>query len=482
MVVVSAVGIAFGIGLRLWVSLGPLGRLNADEVVSALMARDLLAGHWSTFFWAQSYGGTIELVPFAGLITLVGDRAAIVALPLIEWIGIAIVSFALARRRLDRDLSLAVVALIAVAPAAAVWFSTRPMLFYNPTMLFGLGALLLADQLRDEHRTRTDRLIRLALLGLLLGLGWWTSTQILYFAVPAVYALVRHRLVRTIEDGVALAAAAVVGALPWLIDNLGNRGRSLTDGPPRDGGIVDHLVAQIERGWPMIVGTRRPFDERWLLPGPSWLLIGLVAAALAAIAAAFVRVPSLRSPLAGVLPAFAVLQLLAPTGSFVGNGRYYTFLVPPLAYAIVAALSRVRHAHVAIAALVAVGAVTTTATLSSMRDVQFGPEDPDDLIEALDDRGIDHLYTNYWVGYPLAWADDELVVSPNFADRRPDWSAEVRAAPRVAYVFWLPQLDDAQRAADLIPRIDEIGIDEQFDVGGYRVVVPATNVAPEQLP
>ena len=35
----------------------------------------------------------------------------------------------------------------------------------------------------------------------------------------------------------------------------------------------------------MTIGTRRPFDERWLLPGPSWLLVLLVAAVLVAIMA-----------------------------------------------------------------------------------------------------------------------------------------------------------------------------------------------------
>lgn len=232
----------------------------------------------------------------------------------------------------------------------------------------------------------------------------------------------------------------------------------------------------------MTVGTRRPFDERWLLPGPSWFLVLAVAAVLVAIAIVFLRVPSLRSPLAGVLPSFAVLHLLAPTGSFVGNGRYYFFVVPGLAYAIVAALTRVRHSHVATSGLLLVAAVVSTGTLLSMRTVQFGPDDPAALLDELSARGIEHVYANYWVAYPLAWADADLVVSPNFTERRPDWSAQVRAADDVAYVFWMPQVDDAERARALAPRLAAAGIAEEFDVGRYRVIVPSVNVPPEQLP
>lgn len=479
-VAVAAVG--FAAGLRIWIATGPLGVLNADEVVSALMARDVLDGHVTTFFWNQSYGGTLQVFPLAASIALLGDRIGLIVLPLIEWAGICVLTFALARRRLDVPIALAVVALGAVAPATAIWMSTRPMLFYNATLLLGLGAILLADGASgDTDAPDAEHRPRLAAIGLLLGLGWWTSTQILYFAVPALYVLLRHRRVRTWPGAGMLAGGAAVGAAPWLVHNARTSLSSLRSGPPRDGGVGDHLAAQVERGWPMAAGLRRPFDEAWLLPGPGWAYVAVLAAALGLVAWVFLRRPELRTPLAGVLPSFFVLHLLAPTGSFVGTGRYYAFVVPSLAYVVVAALSRVRRGAVLVAALVVVAALGSTLTLHSMRHFQFGPDDPGELLAALDDRGIRHVYANYWVAYPLAWADADLVVSPHVSERRPDWSAAVRAADEVAFVFWLPQGDDAARAAEVVPLLDDVGIAERFEVGRFLVVVPERNVAPEDL-
>jgi hypothetical protein len=294
---------------------------------------------------------------------------------------------------------------------------------------------------------------------------------------------VRRRTIGSVGEAGALAGGAVAGAMIWLGYNARNGLQSLRDLPPSDGSTTDHVLAQIGRGWPMVVGARRPFDEQWLLPGGGWVLAPLAVAAVAAVGVAFWRHPSLRTPLAGVLLAFPVLQAIAPTGSFVGNGRYYYFVVPSLAYAVVAALTRLRPVwrEAAVIALMAGAAVATGLTLASMRDVQFGPDGLDTVAAALREREIDHVYANYWIGYPLAWADDGLTVTTDHTDRNPRWAAAVRAAPRAAYVFWLPYVDDAERFDRLEPLLRELGIVESFDVDGYRVVVPERNVPPERL-
>jgi hypothetical protein len=356
------------------------------------------------------------------------------------------------------------------------------MLFYQPAIVCGLVAILLAEQLADGGGTDRARRWRWVALGVAAGVGWWTSAQVLFFVVPAVWWVVTRRAVRSWRDAALAAAGAVAGAAPWVAYNLVNAGRSLRELPEGEGTYVDHVRAQLERGWPMTFGLRRPFDERWIVDGGGVLLALLAVVVVGAVAIAFVRHPALRSPLAGVLLAFPVLHALAPTGSFVGNGRYYVFVVPALAYAVVAALGTLRRAHLATAAVVVVAGALTTATLLDLRDTQLGPDDPGDVVAALAERGIDHVYANYWIAYPLAWADDDLVVSPDQAERRPDWSAQVRDADDVAYVFWLPYGVDAARFDDLAPRLRaQVGVVEELTLGGYRVLVPAANVPPERL-
>jgi hypothetical protein len=278
--------ITLGVVMRIWIATGGLGTLNADEAISGLMARALLDGDVEVFFWGQAYGGTLELVPLAASMALLGDQAGLTIVPLLEAAGIGVLTYLLARRRLPVALSLAVVGLAAVAPAAAVWFSTRPMLFYQPTMLLGLGALLLAERLVQRSAERSGSLDRWswAGLGLLLGAGWWTSAQILFFAVPAIYWVIARRAVTSWRPVALAVGGAVVGALPWIVANLGSRGRSLRELPDGDGSYLDHLSAQVGRGWPMAVGLRRPFDESWI-GGPLAPLLVIGAVALAVTAA-----------------------------------------------------------------------------------------------------------------------------------------------------------------------------------------------------
>ncbi len=470
------------VGLRVWIVNSSLGTLNADETLSGTMARALLDGHAATFYWGQNYGGTIELVPLAALIALLPDSLAIVALPMIESIVIGVLLFLIARRRLGTVSAACTVALAGVLSASSVWFSTRAMLFYQPTIIAGLGAIVVAEQLAEDRPTGRGRLVRWGLLGLLLGVGWWTSTQIVFFAVPALGWIVWKRTIGDWRGPVVGVAGVIVGSAPWLWQNLQTRGLSLRELPGGRGGYVDHLVTQWESGWPMALGLRRPFDERWLVSGWGWAFALLAIVAAAGVIWAFVVSPRIRSPLALVLLVFPLVHALAPSGDYVGTGRYYVYLVPSLAYAIVAALGSLRWASVWIGATLIVFAIATTVTLHDLRHVRPGLASTETLAAALHDRGVTGIYSNYWTSYRLVWDDESFIASPDIFDRRPDWSTEIRSADdgTVAYVF---DLTADGRAPDLTARIREhVGIAEEFQVDDFLVVIPARNVPPELLP
>ena len=390
--------------------------------------------------------------------------------------------FVIARRRLSTAAATCAVALASVLSASSVWFSTRAMLFYQPTMIAGLGAIIAAEQIAEDELSERGRTVRWAILGGLVGVGWWTSTQIVFFAIPALGWIVWKRAVTGWRDPLIGVTAAIVGAAPWLWQNVRTQGSSLRDLPGGRGGYVDHLVAQWERGWPMALGLRRPFDERWVLDGRGWLLAAVGLAVVVGVVWAFVAHRRIRSPLVGVLVVFPFVHALAPSSDYVGTGRYYLYLVPPIAYAVVAALGTLRRSNIWIGATLIVVALSTTATLYGIRETHPGLVSTDALAAALHDRGIERIYSNYWTGYRLVWDDDSFIASPDIFERRPDWSAAVRAAgdDDVAYVF---DLTADGRADDLTARLREhVGIDEEFDVGQFRVVIPSRNVPPELLP
>ena len=62
-----------GVALRVWVLATGLGELDADEAVHGLMARHVLDGELSVFFWLQPYGGSQQAVLSAGAFAIFGS-------------------------------------------------------------------------------------------------------------------------------------------------------------------------------------------------------------------------------------------------------------------------------------------------------------------------------------------------------------------------------------------------------------------------
>ena len=83
--------------------------------------------------------------------------------------------------------------------------------------------ILCALRLLDGSRRFVDVIV----LGLMAGLGWWSSPEVVYFLVPAGLLVLgaviggtlalRQWLIRLSGPGLA---ALVVGALPWLWANV----------------------------------------------------------------------------------------------------------------------------------------------------------------------------------------------------------------------------------------------------------------------
>ena len=71
------VGIAAGIGLRVWILRLPTGVLDGDEAIVGLMARHMLHQHeFTTFYWGQNYGGSLTAVVMAGVFAVFGSSTA----------------------------------------------------------------------------------------------------------------------------------------------------------------------------------------------------------------------------------------------------------------------------------------------------------------------------------------------------------------------------------------------------------------------
>lgn len=416
------------------------GRIHADEAIAGLMARSLLNGDWSTFFWGQNYGGSVELLWLSPTMALFGE-SALVVIPALESVVLCVLVWRYSSHFLSNPDAVLTASLVWATPTLWQWFSLRPMLFYQPTLIFGLCVLLLLRPGRPTYN--------LPLVGLMLGLGWWTSPQVLFFAIPALIgarAIVLHA-----RAMVMVAAGFCVGAAPWIATNFATRFASLRSQPPRSGSIFDHLWSQFSVGWPMTFGLRVPFTEEWIWEPFRFLSYLFVVLFVAAAVFAYRTHRSTIAAAIGVIPVFIIMQAVAPTGSFVGTGRYYIFVIPSIAIVIIAATSRqsIRMLSVRVITVTAMLALSFIGTFTS-RDARMEPNGVADLAATLVREGHTHIRADYWSAYLIAWYEPDLVVAASHTDRQPEWEGEVSAAPQVTEVFWLGIDYERQRFDELM--------------------------------
>ena len=499
---------AAGVGLRVWILLDPVGALDSDEAIVGLMARHMLDGEFSLFFWGQPYGGSQEVALTALVFSIAGPSTLAVKLvPLGLNVAACILVWRVGLRTVGSPAAELAGALSWVWPAAFVWWSVKATGFYELALVLAAATLLLVLRLRER-----DSLRDAAWLGLVLGLACWATPQFAVVAVPAlVWLLVaRPSVIRTAW---AAAATGLVGVFPWLGHNLLHGWVSVR--PPaifRTGnGYLDHLGEFFTVGLPGALGVRVPDGVHWVPPVAGQVLY---VAALGAFAVALFRTRAVHSLLAAVAIAYPFLLSLSTYAWFMEHPKYLLFLSPVLALLVArAAVSLPPAASLGVlegaAALTAAAVLVMSrgayvdpgaagvppssnapapsdAHVVQMRDddwlayrvipADFGP-----VLDYLAERGIEHVYADYWLAYRIAFESDEEVIATPYRGnlRQGAFDAVVRAAERPAYVF--------VRGTRTDPLFRELLTAQgvtfvRTEVGAFVVYEPDRNVTPEQVP
>ena len=248
----------------MWILASPLGALDSDEAIAGLIARHMLDGEVSALYWLGNYGGTLESAVAAAVFAVFGSSVLALKLTTLALYAVAgVLTWRVGLRTVGPRAAKVGAAIFWISPAYFVWWSTKARGFYAMGLIFGLLVLLLALRLREQGSRRDA-----ALLGLALGLGWWTSPGVLVLAVPALVWLLWRRpsVVRLVP--VALPGF-VIGIAPWLAWNLRNSWLSLDLSPvaSEQSTFVDRVVNLFHYVLPTWLGLRVPFSLDWLL-GP----------------------------------------------------------------------------------------------------------------------------------------------------------------------------------------------------------------------
>lgn len=422
-----AAALGVGLVLRLLVLRSTLGRVDADEAMGMLMARQAADGELRAFLWGQEFGGVPMTYLEAGLVRLVGsDPVVFRAVNVVLVLAVVEMVRRVGTRLFDGRVGDLAAALLWLFPALWLVESLREYEYLNPSLLAALTTAWCALRWRDDGRRRW-----LFLMGWLSGLVFWVNPFAFALAGPAV-AGVAWACRRRPGNLLRLAALVPVGAAPWLWRNL-HTGFATLDRPPAEqpftvrllGSVTDVLPAVFTMGNGVAV-------EPWVT---TLLGVGLLAGAAAA----------LEHGLRRGRPGFAACGaaglvwpvLVAASGMLVAPSSYrYAFFLLPALCLLAAAVAARLPVRVTLLGLAA--AVSLHGLVAYGDGLRPAPR-PNPSVAAVADHlvaaGRTAAFGTYWVGYPVTLAADErAVVAPLTNDRYPEHTRLARAAPRSTYV------------------------------------------------
>lgn len=516
-----AAGLTVGLGLRLWMLFHR--PLTSDEAVVGLMARQIRHGQMFTFFWGQPYGGAEPYVvaiwtPIAG-----SGPVALNEVPTILAALAAVLTWRVARRLLapgHKALAIATGLAVWIWPDMLIYNSTRELGFRGVTLAAGVGVLLLTLRACDSPSA-----VNLAGLGLVAGIGWWSSPEIVYFLIPAAILIILHRaLWRGVPAGrlAILVGTAVVGAGPWLATNIQTGFLSLRASSSPEyirATYFGRLSTFFDKTAPMVLSLRAPRSGAWL-----WATVGkgLYAVALLGIIGSCAVALSLARrgdptggirALAGTTLIFPFVYAVFPATSYWQEGQYSVYLVPLLALVLsgaAAAWMSSAPARRGRGAVVAGLVGVTVISLGSFNGAWLGSHPgryftdwggadavAERAVTLIEIQGVHYAYAEYWVAYDLDFlSQGRVTVTDPYSDR---WVAayyRVARSPDPAWIFFDPaQLDQAARAfssrapgpfgyseARFLAKLRGLGITWTLSHAGVLdVVTPARAVVPSEV-
>jgi Dolichyl-phosphate-mannose-protein mannosyltransferase len=483
-----------GLVLRVWAYRSVSGTPNADEAVVGLMARHAVDGEFTTFYWGQAYGGTQEVLLTVPVFLLAGSSwFALRLVPIVLSVVAALLVWRVGRRTIGEPAAAVAGCLFWIWPPFNISVLTHQQGFYATNILYCALLLLLALRVVE----RPDR-VRVGLFGLVTGLAFWQTPQIVPLAAGVIAWTVwrQPRCLRYLHVAVPLA---LLGALPWLYWNIEHGWESLAQ--PEYGDKLRSLRLLASPVLPMITGLRVPFSAELLLP-PAALTYVVYVAVIGLFILGAVRAKNKdASILYAVTALFPIVYALSPKTSLaLSTPRFIVVLTPLLALL----LAQIATTYLRAIAVLALAGAISVVTLNRMEDwfrgtprqttheeglgprhtVQWVPRDLGPLVSTLERLDLNHVYADYWLAYRLTFDTRERVIAAENAlealtfeggqaipstpepGRYPPYSRRVRKA-RHGFVFYEQHLD----SIPIVPELRRHGY-RRHDVGSFVVYAP----------
>ncbi len=438
--------VAVGALLRLLLLRG--ASLWYDEATVGLAGLAVLRGELPIYFFGQPFMGALgDAYMTAPLYVLFGVSARTLELGgVLAGIAWLVLVVRLAHDAFGPRAALFTALVLALPPDYLLYWAHEGRPHYPLAMALGTLALQIALRLPIARPARA--VFHGGLLGLVLGLAYWTNLLSLVFFPAVLLLLVR----RGLRPGLARAAGAAVmafllGSLPhWLYAVPHGTAVPPAGGRLRLAELWEYVNAAVRLSWPRLVGVPASLLEHRTGAGLALVLALVYGLAVATAIRALRRDPPGRRDASVALLVLIATNLAVAAGTQYGrflaaDSRYllplYTAL-PPLLGRWIAGLAAWRAAAVVGALLLVHGASGLGSQLENLRP-SGAPEAEVtrahlETVAALERQGLRRLYAPDFGTRVFTFLSAERVIfASHYEEMYPPYAVAVDAAERVAW-------------------------------------------------
>ena len=404
--------------------------IDSDEAIVGLMAKHILQGtRYPIFYYGQDYMGSMEGILTSLVFSLFGQsNVCLKVVPLLFSVLHIWLTYLIARHFVSPRFSLLAAAFCAFGPNALILWSSKTRGGFIEIVALGSLCFLLAFKILDLKKFKSS----LFLLTFLLGLGWWTNNQIVFYIVPMAlfcgfYVFKNSTYLEFIKLALISVFSFLIGSAPFWYANIFLEPQWATFkvlfGGTENVNVISNFKGYLSDAIPMILGAKKFWTETDFFWGATVLGYLLIVLAIF-FSWRFLSTNNSRKKLSLILSFVFTVALVFCFSKFGWLSQAPRYLLPlysvlPVLYAIAAAaifnfLGKQSSLLYALCVfLLQLYPLFTANGMLEGTPFVFGGQrvekDHTALYKWLENEGYSYVDTNYWIGYRLAFETNERV-------------------------------------------------------------------------
>jgi hypothetical protein len=387
--------------------------IESDEAIVGLMARHILQGELPVFYYGQNYMGTIEPFFTAALFLTMGPTSlALKVAPLILFCVFLVVHYHVALLVSCQRTAILATTLAGISPAFLSIWSMKSRGGYMALLLLGTLSLFSAVKILQEGYSGRCAL----LLGLAMGLAWWTHFLAIFYIVPILVVLLLKDENRFFSrHGCLTVAGLLLGSLPFWIYNAAHSWVSLAFAARRQTDLIADLRGFFGTAIPIFLGARRNWNRGDLFPFSGVLVLAIFLVCCAIL---------VKRWFGGYRPQemcgrhlLLVFVLMSPVlfsasgfAWFVNEPRYLISLYSAIYILILMACRTVKLQWGLAVFLLLINLGGTFLVKLEDYNGYTNVESNDALITFLKEHQVRAAYAPYWIAYRLTFETGETII------------------------------------------------------------------------